>query len=74
MNTYTKRSMFTESAQHILANCILLEDYNCVILNDVLYERLDNYIDHKYRFFFNTDDYDYLENNAVIAQLDAIFK
>lgn len=70
MNSYTKKDMFTENSLYILDNCDLLIRDNCIIFNDVLYEKLDN----EYRFFFNCHDYDYLENKEVIEQLNSLFK
>jgi hypothetical protein len=71
MNKYTDKSHFTESAEHILENSELLIQADCIILDDVLYERLAK---GKYRFFFSTDDYDYLEDEEMISVLDKIFE
>jgi hypothetical protein len=71
MNTFTKTEMFTEDALFILDNSDLLIKSDCVILDNVLYERLSQ---SEYRFFFNTDDYDYLVNEQVIARLDTMFE
>ena len=71
MNTYTNRSDFTESAQHILDHSDLLIKSDCCIIDDVLYERClaDDklYSETQYRFFFNSDDYDYVENNKELT-------
>jgi hypothetical protein len=37
-----------------------------------MYERLHNHPEgHKYRIVFGADDYDYVEDEALIASLDA---
>lgn len=70
MNKYTNLSNFIESASYILENSELLIKENCVILDDILYERLNN---NHYRFFFSVDDYDYLENEQYILRLNSMF-
>lgn len=71
MNTYTKRSDITESSDYILNNCDLLCRENCVVVDDVVYEYCKDI--SAYRFFFNCDDYDYLEdNNELVAKLDKL--
>jgi hypothetical protein len=65
MNIFTDKNEFTESAQHILDNSDLLIKADCVIIDDVLYERCEN---NEYRFFFSTDDYDYLENRDDLVK------
>jgi hypothetical protein len=83
VNTFTTKEQFTESAEYILENSTLLIEKDCRILNGVLYERIDGGVivvengwfapSHKYRFFFNCDDYDYLENDSVEAELEKLF-
>ena len=77
MNTFTDKSEFTETAQHILDNSDLLIKSDCMIVDDVLYEQLGHMEDGSeepgYRFFFNTDDYDYLEDATMIARLDSLY-
>ena len=70
MNKYTKKSDFVETAEHILDHSDLLIKSDCVIVDEVLYERLGP---SEYRFFFAVDDYDYLENEDKIKELDLIF-
>ena len=66
------------TAQYILDHSDLLIKEDCVIIDDVLYEycRKDDvlYDEECYRYFIDTDDYDYVEDKAVIAKLDVIFK
>jgi len=70
MNTFTKKSQFTESAEFIRDNSELLVKDNCVIHSDVLYEKLEG----SYRFFFNCDDYDYLvDNQELVRELNNRF-
>jgi len=71
MNKYTKRSQFIEKAEDILNTSDLLIKSDCKIVDDVLYEKIDE--EHKYRFFFSSDDYDYLEDEEMIARLDKLF-
>jgi len=74
MNTFTNKSMFLQPAQEILDTSDLFESTNCMIVDGVLYEQLvDDGETPKYRFFFSDDDYDYLENEKMIARLDALF-
>jgi hypothetical protein len=40
---------------------------------DRLYERLNEYFEHKYRVIFSSDDYDYIEDAVLIAELDEVF-
>jgi len=70
MNVFTKQEQFIESAQFILDNSKLLIKSDCKIVNDVLYEKLGK---SEYRFFFSVDDYDYLENQAMIDKLNILF-
>ena len=53
-------------------NCDLLLFDNCIVVDNVLYEKIGS-IDHKYRFFYSTDDYDYVEDPQMIARLDDVF-
>ena len=74
MNSFTDTTQFLQDAQHILDNSDLLIRANCCIINSVLYERLinpdmSNAPETKYRFFFSTDDYDYLEDNNSLCDL-----
>ena len=71
MNIYTDKSQFTESPDYILENSNLLIPNDCTIHNGVLYERLTN--EDSYRFFFNCDDYDYVEDNELEMELDGVF-
>ena len=64
MNTFTNKSHFTESPEYIRDNSELLDKSNCVIHNNVLYERLEG----SYRFFFHCDDYDYLVDNEELVK------
>lgn len=78
MNSYTDSTQFIETAQHILDNSNLLIKAECMIVDNVLYERLEQHTDEdmsslKYRFFFSTDDYDYLEDQSFIDKLDLLF-
>lgn len=75
MNKYTNKSHFTQKPDDILAACDLLTKENCVIVNNILYEKLDetNPAKHKYRFFFSCDDYDYLEDLEFQEHLDSVF-
>ena len=41
--------------------------------DNVLYEEI-NERDHKYRFFFSLDDYDYLEDKRIEIKLDSLFE
>ncbi len=68
MNKHTKREQFTENAQYILKHCDLLIKKDCIIVDDVLYERLGRLKGEPpvIRFFFNCDDYDYLEDETMI--------
>jgi len=72
MNVYTSKEQFTEDAEFILENCELLVKSCCVIYEGVLYELLgiDSPNEHNYRFFFNCDDYDYLEDGLLESILD----
>ena len=72
MNKYTDKSNFIETAEHILNNSDLLIQSDCKIVDNILYERCDE-LEHKYRFFFSTDDYDYLEDEEMIKRLDDLF-
>jgi hypothetical protein len=72
MNTFTNLNDFIDDAQFILNNSKLLIKNKCVIHNDVLYEKLDDH-HHTYRFFFSIDDYDYLENQQVIDELNTSY-
>lgn len=75
MNSYTKKSQFKEDPKFIRDNSDLLIKENCLIVDNVLYERLyDHYSDERYRFFFSCDDYDYLEDQEMIDRLDILFK
>ena len=65
MNHYTKKEQFMESADYILNNSDLLIKGDCVIHNDVLYEKLE---DDTFRFFFSIDDYDYLEYQELTKE------
>ena len=77
MNKYTNKADFTESADSILDNCDLLIRTDCLVVDDIVYERLVYTNDpdslHRYRFFFNSDDYDYVEDAECIAKLDRLF-
>jgi hypothetical protein len=77
MNKFTKKSQFLEDAQFILDNCSLLIPEDCKIINGVLYERLGHSTmgnePHGYRFFFSTDDYDYVEDCDMLDMLDEAF-
>lgn len=74
MNSFTNKLQFTESAQYILDNSDLLIKSDCKIINDVLYEKLDDSDEEKYRFFFCCDDYDYVVDQDMIEVLDMFFK
>ena len=70
----TKINDTHEQAQDILKNCKLLMKEHCTIINNVVYEKLyDHPYNEKYRFFFSTDDYDYVEDESSIAILDDVF-
>ena len=73
MNVYTNKNSFIMTAQEILDTSDLLTQEECMIVDDVLYERLSD-CEHKYRFFFSDDDYDYLENQEMIDRLDKLFE
>lgn len=77
MNTFTNKADFIEDAQFILDNSELLIKSDCRIVDGVLYERLGlSNIGNEptgYRFFFSCDDYDYLENDEMVAKLDVLF-
>lgn len=70
MNT----KMQDESAEYILEHCDLLVKSDCVILDGVLYEYCrpdaDLYPTEAVRYFFNTDDYDYVP--ADTARFDIV--
>lgn len=77
MNKYTDPTHFTEKPEHILTHCPFLVPNNCIIHNHILYERLTSSPDpekrnHKYRFFFNSDNYDYLENPELEKKLEQL--
>lgn len=72
MNKYTNKADFVEKAEDILDTSDLLIKSDCKIVDDVLYEKIDE-SEHKYRFFFSSDDYDYLEDEEMIARLDKLF-
>ena len=74
MNVYTNKNSFIMTAQDILNTSDLFIKEECMIVDDVLYERLDDSFEHKYRFFFSDDDYDYLENQEMIDRLDKLFE
>lgn len=80
MNYFTNLSDFRENAQYILDNSTIIDKDKCVILDGVLYETFepDDDSDCIYRFFFATDDYDYIENvpenKDIIARLASIFQ
>lgn len=90
MNTYTNRAQFDMSADMIMSHCELLIKENCIVIDDVVYEKLEQHTDDQhldnddvdsgevkslqYRFFFSTDDYDYVEDEDMIRALDVIFK
>lgn len=63
-----KKSESDESAQYILDNCDLLIREDCLIVDNVLYEKI-NEEDYKYRVFFNTQDYDYVKSNVIERKL-----
>lgn len=74
MNKFTDIAEFLQDADHILNNCDFLIKANCCIVKGVLYERLinpdmSNVPETKYRFFFSTDDYDYLTDNDSLCDL-----
>lgn len=77
MNFYTNFEHFIENPQHILDNSELLIPYDCVILDNVLYEKIDNPY-YRYRFFYSTDSWDFIddlpENKQILARLDSIFE
>ena len=74
MNTFTKKIEFVQDAQFILDNSTLLIKEDCVIHNNVLYERLGTH-EHSYRFFFQCEDYDYLvDNPELVAELNTRYK
>ena len=69
MNTFTNTNEFTQTANEILANCTLIKQENCIIVDDVLYEYVEDM--NAYRFFFNDDDYDYLsDNDSMLEKLN----
>jgi hypothetical protein len=70
MNKYTKRSHILKSAENILLNSDLLKQGDCMIVDRVLYEKLGK---RKWRFFFDTDDYDYLEDKKTITKLEKLY-
>jgi len=72
MNRYTKMSMFRCESGKILNESELLIRENCIVYNDIVYERLSEST-HKYRFFFDVDDYDYLENEELEKVLNELF-
>ena len=81
MNKFTKATQFEQTAKHILKKSDLLIPKNCLIIGDVLYERLHKCRAGKYRFFFSVDDYDYVvgkshikADKTYIKALDIIFK
>ena len=45
---------------------------NLFTYNNILFEKLYNH-SHKYRFFFD-EDYDYIENNELINELNKFTK
>lgn len=76
MNSFTERTQFDESAQSILKRSGLLRQEDCVVLTvgsmQVVYELVRE--EMVYRFFFNSDDYDYLvDNKQVLMQLNRHF-
>jgi hypothetical protein len=40
---------------------------------DALYELLDENFEHQYRIVLSSDDYDYVEDETLIAELDKVF-
>lgn len=40
---------------------------------DSLYELLDENFEHQYRVILSSDDYDYVEDEELIAELDKVF-
>ena len=77
MNSYTDKSQFLEDAQFILDTSDLLIKENCLIVDDVLYERLEDddnrNSNENYRFFFECGDYDYLDDQDMIDRLNQMF-
>ena len=73
MNLYTKRERITESADLILAHSDLLIKADCIVIDNIVYERCTENI-NEYRFYFSADSYDYVDDVDMIAALDTIFK
>lgn len=72
MNSFTDKSQFNESAQSILSYSELLVEGDCIVVGDVVYELCRE--ENCYRFFFNSDDYDYLvDNSALLSELNTFF-
>lgn len=72
MNAYTHPNMFKEDAIDIYNKSSIVDKEFCCIYDGVLYEMIGE-PDHKYRFFFSVDNYDYLENDRLEDILDHIF-
>lgn len=70
INKFTKKHQFIEKPDYILHNSKLLVKHNCRIINGVLYEKLDS---GEYRFFFSTDDYDYLVDKKSVKKIKKLF-
>ena len=71
MNTYTKLEQFLQTPQQIMLESKIIDLNNTCVIDNILYEKLDNDgVTPNYRFFFSSDDYDYLENEEMIARLD----
>lgn len=71
---------FNQSPEEILRESDLLIQDDCIVYKGVLYERLGKGVfddvlkfEHKYRFFFNSSDYDYLEDDVIEKKLDEMF-
>lgn len=77
MNRFTKKKQFLHTANYILNNSDLLVKEDCMIVDGVLYERLTDSPaknEENYRFYFSTDDYDYLQSKKMVKILDKLFK
>lgn len=73
-------SKFLQTPEEILKESDLLIQDDCIVYRGILYERLgkgpfDDVLkfECKYRFFFSSDDYDYLEDDVIEKKLDEMF-
>jgi hypothetical protein len=58
------------NAEYILKHSKLPVKANCLIIDNILYERINS---RKFRYFIDVDHYDYFEAPNLIFQLERIF-